>query len=198
MVFPKILSSATFINIDNKCFSWAVNQYIRLISEDHVITEDWSNDAENSALHHTNKLHCLYLLQLKTVIYIFTIIFRLFNRLPSKTYHTFLVCTYTFIIENIEIVIKWLTLHLLIWFGQEHKTTFWLLPSYPQITSYFIYDLNSESELSRILKGWAWNARGSCSPLCIFCWALYPPARAGCGCTLEVEDGWMHTGLVPA
>ncbi len=29
--------------------SWAVNQYIRLISEDHVI-EDWTNDAENTAL----------------------------------------------------------------------------------------------------------------------------------------------------
>ncbi len=29
--------------------SWAANQYIKMISEDHV-TEDWSNEAENSAL----------------------------------------------------------------------------------------------------------------------------------------------------
>ncbi len=28
-----------------------------LISEDSRDTEDWSNDAENSALHHRNKLH---------------------------------------------------------------------------------------------------------------------------------------------
>ncbi len=71
--FPKDIEQCNFINIDNKCFSWAANQYIIMISEDHVITEDWIDDAENSALHHTNKLHCLYLLQLKTVIYIFTI-----------------------------------------------------------------------------------------------------------------------------
>ncbi len=30
--------------------SWAVNQYIRMISEGSCDTEDWSNDAENSAL----------------------------------------------------------------------------------------------------------------------------------------------------
>ncbi len=28
-----------------------------MISEDHVTPEDWSNDAENSALHHRNKLY---------------------------------------------------------------------------------------------------------------------------------------------
>ncbi len=28
-----------------------------LISEESFDTEDWSNDAENSALHHRNKLH---------------------------------------------------------------------------------------------------------------------------------------------
>ncbi len=31
-------------------FLEAANQNIRMISEDHVDTEDWSNDAENSAL----------------------------------------------------------------------------------------------------------------------------------------------------
>jgi len=31
----------------------ASNQLIRMISD----TEDWSNDADNSALHHNNKLH---------------------------------------------------------------------------------------------------------------------------------------------
>ncbi len=33
------------------------NQHIRMISEGSCDTEDWSNDAENSALHHKNKLH---------------------------------------------------------------------------------------------------------------------------------------------
>ncbi len=38
-------------NTDNnqKCFL-AVNQYIIMISEDHVTLEDWSNDAENTDL----------------------------------------------------------------------------------------------------------------------------------------------------
>ncbi len=31
--------------------SWAANQNIRLISEGSCDTEDWSNDAENSALY---------------------------------------------------------------------------------------------------------------------------------------------------
>ncbi len=38
-------------------FSWAANPYIRVISEGSFDTQDWSNDAENSALHHRNKLH---------------------------------------------------------------------------------------------------------------------------------------------
>ncbi len=33
------------------------NQHIRMISEESCDTEDWSNDAENSALHHRNELH---------------------------------------------------------------------------------------------------------------------------------------------
>ncbi len=32
-------------------------QFIRMISEGSCDTEDWSNDAENTALHHRNKLH---------------------------------------------------------------------------------------------------------------------------------------------
>ncbi len=36
--------------------SWESNQYIRMISEGSCDTEDWSNDAENSSLHHRNKL----------------------------------------------------------------------------------------------------------------------------------------------
>ncbi len=38
------------INTDNKKFSWAANQPIRMISEGSCDTEDWSNYAENSAL----------------------------------------------------------------------------------------------------------------------------------------------------
>ncbi len=37
--------------------SCAVNQHIRIISEGSCDTEDWSNDTENSALNHRNKLH---------------------------------------------------------------------------------------------------------------------------------------------
>ncbi len=35
---------------------WAPDQYMRMISEGLCDTEDWSNDAENSDLHHINKL----------------------------------------------------------------------------------------------------------------------------------------------
>ncbi len=34
--------------------SWAANQHIRMISEESRDTEDWSNDAEKSALQHWN------------------------------------------------------------------------------------------------------------------------------------------------
>ncbi len=49
--FPKkkIFSSTTVLNIDNNQ-KWAANQHIRMISEGSCDTEDWSNDAENSAL----------------------------------------------------------------------------------------------------------------------------------------------------
>ncbi len=50
--FPQNYSAAqlfsTLIIIRN--VSWAANQYIRMISEGSCDTEDWSNDAENSAL----------------------------------------------------------------------------------------------------------------------------------------------------
>ncbi len=36
---------------------WTANQHIRMISEGSCDTEDWSNNAENSALHHMNKLY---------------------------------------------------------------------------------------------------------------------------------------------
>ncbi len=41
--------------------SWAANQHIRMISEGSCDTEDWSNDAGNSALHHRNNyiLKCI-------------------------------------------------------------------------------------------------------------------------------------------
>jgi len=39
------------LNIDNNMkVSWAPNQYIKMISEGSCDTEDWSNDAESSAL----------------------------------------------------------------------------------------------------------------------------------------------------
>ncbi len=36
MVSTKIWSSTSIFNIDNKNVSWAANQHIRMISEDHV------------------------------------------------------------------------------------------------------------------------------------------------------------------
>ncbi len=50
--FPQKYEAAqlfsTLILIRN--VSWAANQHIRMISEGSCDTEDWSNDAENSAL----------------------------------------------------------------------------------------------------------------------------------------------------
>ncbi len=42
-------------------FFCTANQHIRMISEGSCDTEDWSNDAENSALHHRNKLYFKYI-----------------------------------------------------------------------------------------------------------------------------------------
>ncbi len=59
MVSTKILISTIYAvcNIDNNntSVSWASNQHIRMISEGSCDTEDWSNDAEKSALHHRHK-----------------------------------------------------------------------------------------------------------------------------------------------
>ncbi len=35
-----------------------INQHIIMISEGSCDTEDWSNDAENTALHHSNTFYC--------------------------------------------------------------------------------------------------------------------------------------------
>ncbi len=53
----KILSSTTVFTIDNKKkVSWGADQHTRMIYEGSCDTEDWSNNAENSDLHHRNKL----------------------------------------------------------------------------------------------------------------------------------------------
>jgi len=52
-VSHKYEAAQLFFNIDNnntKFRSWAANQHIRVISEGSCDNEDWSNDAENSAL----------------------------------------------------------------------------------------------------------------------------------------------------
>ncbi len=41
--------------------SWGSNQYIWITSEESGDTEDWSNDAEYSTLHQSNKLYFLYI-----------------------------------------------------------------------------------------------------------------------------------------
>ncbi len=48
--FKKIWNSTTVNKIIIRNVSWAANQHIRMISEGSCDTEDWSNDAENSAL----------------------------------------------------------------------------------------------------------------------------------------------------
>ncbi len=40
-----------------KKHKWAANQDIIMIYDRSCDTEDWSNDADNTALHHRNKLH---------------------------------------------------------------------------------------------------------------------------------------------
>ncbi len=54
-VSTKILSSTAVFNLDNskKCFLSSKSGYY---NDFWRITEDWSNDAENSDLHHRNKL----------------------------------------------------------------------------------------------------------------------------------------------
>ncbi len=45
---------------DNKKGFLNTKSAYRMISEGSCDTEDWNNDAENSALHHRNKLHLKY------------------------------------------------------------------------------------------------------------------------------------------
>ncbi len=49
--------------------SCAANQHIRMISEGSCDAEDCSNDAENSALHHRNKLNLLAIYQNKKLLF---------------------------------------------------------------------------------------------------------------------------------
>ncbi len=55
--FKKQASKLFSTLIRMKNVSLASNQHIRMISEGSCDTEDWSNDAGNSALHHRNKLY---------------------------------------------------------------------------------------------------------------------------------------------
>ncbi len=64
--------------------SWAANQYIKMISEGSCDTEDWHNDAENSALHHINKLY--FNIQIKNINVIFLIIFH-YNTVFYSVYY---------------------------------------------------------------------------------------------------------------
>ncbi len=84
--FKKIISSTTDFNI---------NKQIGIISEGSCDTEDWSNDAENSAAHHRNILNCnnismllfIQIFFIKTSLKVLTDLklFTLKNRLPFKS-----------------------------------------------------------------------------------------------------------------
>ncbi len=69
MFFTKIFSSTTVFNIDNnqKCFLSSKSSYYNDFWRS-CDTEDWSNDAENTAAHHSNKLHCKILKEFYIVI----------------------------------------------------------------------------------------------------------------------------------
>ncbi len=62
-VSTKMFSSTTVFDMSkNKTEIFLnTNQYVSMISEGSCDTDDWSNDAENSALHHRNKLHLKYI-----------------------------------------------------------------------------------------------------------------------------------------
>ncbi len=51
-----LLSKSVNKQEDNKKYFWAPNQHIRMISEWSCDTEDWSNNAENSALESQQKI----------------------------------------------------------------------------------------------------------------------------------------------
>ncbi len=52
-----------------------------MISEGSCYTEDWNNDAENSALNHKNKLH----------FKMYYFIFYLILKIPTDKLHTFII-----------------------------------------------------------------------------------------------------------
>ncbi len=57
MFFQKYEAAQLFLTlIMTMNASCEANQHIKMISEESCDTEDWSNDAENSALHDRNKL----------------------------------------------------------------------------------------------------------------------------------------------
>ncbi len=62
---------STLIIIRN--VSWVALEHIRMISEGSCDTEDWSNDAENSAAHHRNKLHFTIYSNRKKIFHNFTV-----------------------------------------------------------------------------------------------------------------------------
>ncbi len=81
MASTKILLNTVFVTDSSKKRFWAANRHIRMISEGSCDTEDWSNDAENSVLHHRNKLHfTIYstILTIHTVV-AFTLFFNQIN-----------------------------------------------------------------------------------------------------------------------
>ncbi len=61
---PQLFSTLIII----RYVSWAANQYIWMISGGSCDTEDWSNDPENSALNHSNKLYFKTYFTQKTAI----------------------------------------------------------------------------------------------------------------------------------
>ncbi len=57
LLFFQNLENRMYHGFQYNVFNIGNNQHIRMISEGSCDTEDWSNDAENSTLHHRNKLH---------------------------------------------------------------------------------------------------------------------------------------------
>ncbi len=65
-ISTKILGSTAVFNITTNMFI----EHIRMISKGSCDTKNWSNDAENSTLHHRNKLLFFFIIKIKSSYFV--------------------------------------------------------------------------------------------------------------------------------
>ncbi len=133
-VYTKILCSTTVFNIDNnqKCVLSSKSAYYYDFWRS-CDTEDWSNDAENTALHHRNKLHFNIYSHRKHLFYI-VIIFRniavlLYLRsnkckLPSKTHtHKKIIIYLSKCLTSSVFTLFLVVYYILLWILKSHYSS---------------------------------------------------------------------------